>query len=72
MAMTQIDDILKVRPNDVPLLLQAAKLAEKLGRKKDALEYYKKIIEISPGHEEAEAAYLKLRLEVLPLERKTP
>ncbi|MBN1850606.1 MAG: tetratricopeptide repeat protein [Deltaproteobacteria bacterium] len=72
MAITQINEIIMSRPDDVSLLLQAAKLSERMGHKNDALGYYKKIIEISPGHEEAEAAYLRLRLEVLPLERRNP
>jgi hypothetical protein len=71
MAVRFIKEILKTRPDDVPLLLQGARLEEKLGRKKEALELYKRIIEVSPGHEEAERTYLRLRLEILPLE-KTP
>jgi tetratricopeptide (TPR) repeat protein len=71
MAVHFIKEILKTRSNDVPLLLQAARLEEKLGRKKEALGFYKKVIEVSPGHEEAEGAYLRLRLEILPLEKNS-
>ena len=43
-----------------------AKLLENQGRIKDALNVYENILEIAPGHEEAEEAYLRLRLKVLP------
>ncbi len=72
LAIIQLKEVLKHRPADVPLLLQAARLAEKLGRREDALEFYKRVVEISPGHEEAEDAYLRLRLEALPLGKKNP
>jgi tetratricopeptide (TPR) repeat protein len=66
LAGDQMKEILKKRPDDIPLLLRLARLQEKQGKPKEALESYKRIIEISPGHEEAEEAYLRLRFEVLP------
>jgi tetratricopeptide (TPR) repeat protein len=68
LALQEMNEVLKVRPKDVPLLLQVAKLHEKQGKDKEALAAYKKILEISPGHEEAEEAYLSLRMKALPAE----
>ena len=55
-------EILKRRPNDIDLLLNLARLREKHGQFKAALDAYRRVIEISPDHEEAEEAYLRLRL----------
>jgi len=68
LAIGEIHEILKIKPKDITLLLQLARLSEKQEKFKEALEAYKKIIDISPGHEEAEEAYLRLRLKVLPKE----
>lgn len=67
-AVEQIQEILKTRPEDVSMLMQLARLYEKLGKPKEALATYRRIVEISPDNEEAEEAYLRLRLEVLPEE----
>ena len=64
-AATQLAQLAKLKPKDVNLLLQLAQLQEKLGNVKDAMENYKKVVEISPGHQEAEEAYLRLRLKEL-------
>ncbi|NLA75637.1 MAG: tetratricopeptide repeat protein, partial [Deltaproteobacteria bacterium] len=64
-AATHIQGLLKTKPNDVPTLLQLARLYEKLGKPVDALDIYKKILDLSPDHKEAEEAYLRLRLETL-------
>ena len=66
LAVTQLNEILKLSPDDISILLQLARLQEKLGKLEDALATYKKIMDISPGHEEAGEAYLRLRLEILP------
>ena len=66
LALQEMNELLKVRPRDVPLLLQMAKLYESQGKDKEALEAYRKVLEISPGHEEAEEAYLSLRMKALP------
>jgi tetratricopeptide (TPR) repeat protein len=55
-------EILKRRPKDIDLLLNLARLREKHGQFEGALDAYKRILEISPDHEEAEEAYLRLRL----------
>ena len=61
-AIEQIEEILKVRPEDIKLLLHLARLLEKREEYAKALEAYKNILEISPDHEEAEEAYIRLRL----------
>ncbi len=65
-AVEQIREILNKNPSDVPLLMQLAGLQEKLGNPEEAAEIYKKVLEISPGNEKAEEAYLRMRLEALP------
>jgi Tfp pilus assembly protein PilF len=62
MALKQMGELLKIKPNDVGLLLQMARLLEKQESFTEALETYKKIINLSPDNEEAEEAYLRLRL----------
>ncbi len=64
-AATQLAQLSKLKPKDVNLLLQLAGLQENQGNLKEAMETYKKVIEISPGHQEAEEAYLRLRLKEL-------
>jgi tetratricopeptide (TPR) repeat protein len=49
----------------VQTLLQLARLYEKLGKPSDALKIYKRILDLSPENEEAEEAYLRLRMENL-------
>ena len=68
-AIEQLEDILKKKPDDVSLLLKLARLSEKVGRLNKALEAYKRIAEISPGNEEAEESYLRLRLKGVKGER---
>jgi tetratricopeptide (TPR) repeat protein len=70
LAIDQIDEILKIRPNDIVSLLQLAKLKEKQGNSKESLESYQKIADISPGHEEAEEAYLRLLLQLAQFEEE--
>ena len=64
-AATQLAQLAKLKPKDVNLLLQLARLQESQGNVKEAMETYRKILEISPGHQEAEEAYLRLRLKEL-------
>jgi cytochrome c-type biogenesis protein CcmH/NrfG len=66
--MEQLREMLQKRPDDPALMLQLARLLEKQGKASDALETYKKILSVAPGHEEAGQAYLRLRLKVLPIE----
>jgi tetratricopeptide (TPR) repeat protein len=69
-ASIQLAQLAKLKPKDVNLLLQLARLQESQGKMKEAMETYKRILEISPGLQEAEDAYLNLRLNQLPLERQ--
>jgi tetratricopeptide (TPR) repeat protein len=62
LAVKQIEDRLKVEQGNIGLLIHLARLREKMGDPAAALEVYKKIIDLSPGNEEAEDAYLRLRL----------
>jgi tetratricopeptide (TPR) repeat protein len=64
-AVEQLSQLAKIKPKDVNLLLQLAKLQENQGNTKEAMETYKKVVEIAPGHQEAEEAYLRLRLKEL-------
>jgi len=64
-AAAQLAQLAKLKPKEVNLLLQLARLQENLGNGKEAMETYKKVLEISPGHQEAEEAYLRLRLKEL-------
>ena len=61
-AASQMEEILKARPKDLDLLLQLARLREKNGDIEGAAKAYKRIIDISPDHDEASEAYLRLRL----------
>jgi tetratricopeptide (TPR) repeat protein len=63
LAIKILEDNVKARPKDIDLLLQLARTQETLGELDKALETYERIIHISPGHEEAEEAYLRLRVE---------
>jgi len=64
-AVAQLAQLATLKPKDVNLLLQLAKLQENQGNVKEAMETYKKVVEISPDHQEAEEAYLRLRLKEL-------
>ncbi|MBW2110560.1 MAG: tetratricopeptide repeat protein [Deltaproteobacteria bacterium] len=64
-AAQQMEEILKARPTDVDLLLQLARLREKNNHVQKAAKAYRRILEISPDHEEASEAYLRLQEEIL-------
>jgi len=65
LAIKEMEKALKFRPNDTTLLHQLAKVKEEAGYLGPALQLYKKILDISPGDEKAEEAYLRLRLKTL-------
>lgn len=69
-AIEQMRQILKLKPKNVTILLQLARLQEKHENIKDALNSYKKILHISPGHPEAKEAYLRLLLKLAKLKEK--
>ena len=62
LAENQMEELVKAHPEDIPLLLRLGKFKESRGELEDALQIYRKIIELSPGQKEAEEAYLRLRL----------
>lgn len=61
-AAKQMEEVLKSRPDDSNLLFDLAQLREKQGKYADALDAYKRVIDLSPGREDAQEAYLRLRL----------
>ncbi|MBW1782813.1 MAG: hypothetical protein JRL30_18990, partial [Deltaproteobacteria bacterium] len=61
-AMEQMEEILKMRPNDLNLWLDLATLREKNSDIPGAVKAYKRVLEISPEHTDASEAYLRLRL----------
>lgn len=67
-AMAEMERILKIRPRDVHLLMDLARLREKYGDLSGALNAYKKVIDLAPDNEEAQNAYLRLRLKVIKRE----
>jgi len=64
-AAAQLAQLAKLKPKDVNLLLQLARLQENQGNAKEAMETYKRVLELSPNLQEAEEAYLRLRLQEL-------
>jgi len=70
LAVKQIEELLKLKPKDITLLLQLAKLHEKQGRFKESLGPYKKVMDISPGHEGAKEAYLRSLMQFAKLEEE--
>jgi predicted TPR repeat methyltransferase len=55
----------EAREAAVRILLQRARRQEAAGEPKAAMATYEEIMEIAPGTEEAEEAYLRLRLETV-------
>lgn len=70
LAINQIDEILKIKPNDIISLLQLAQLKEKQGKLKESLESYNRIMDISPDHEKAKEASLRILLQLARLEEE--
>lgn len=65
LAVKEIKSALKLRPNNSNLLHQLAKINEGTGNLDQALQVYKKILDISPDDQKAGKAYLRLRLKLL-------
>lgn len=61
-AMDQMEAVLGLNPRDADLWLDLARLREKNGMLEKAMEAYSRVLAISPENEEAQAAYLELRL----------
>ncbi len=64
-AGAEMERILKYRPKDLKLLQSFARLKEKQGDYRGAVDAYKRILGLDPGNEEAQNAYLRLRLKVM-------
>ena len=62
-AILEMEKILSLKPDDINLLLQWARLCEKNNDIKRAESAYKRVLDIAPNNEEASEAYLRLRLE---------
>ena len=62
-AILEMEKVLSLKPDDVTLWLQLAKLSEKNNDIKRAVSAYKRVLDIAPNNEEASEAYLRLRLE---------
>jgi len=65
LAVKGIKEALKLKPNNINLLYQLAKIHEGTGNLDQALQVYKKILDISPDDAKAGKAYLMLRLKLL-------
>lgn len=65
LAIKEMEEAIKLRPNDTAILHQLAKLKEDSGDLESALVLYKKILDISADDEKAQKAYFRLRLQLL-------
>jgi len=65
LAVKEIMEALKLRPNNTNLLHQLAKIHEGTDNLDQALQVYKRILDISPDDEKAGKEYLRLRLKLL-------
>jgi tetratricopeptide (TPR) repeat protein len=65
-AIIHMKEALELAPKDTEMLMQLAKLYEKQNKPKEALDAYKKLLDINPDNEDAEEAYLRLRLKTIP------
>ncbi|HUU41393.1 MAG TPA: tetratricopeptide repeat protein, partial [Desulfatiglandales bacterium] len=65
LAAKEMEEALKLKPNNTDLLYQLARLKEDAGDLDQALDLYNKILKISPGDSKAEENYLRLRLKLL-------
>ena len=63
LAITEMEKILKQKPDDMELWLQLARLSEKKNQIPKAIKAYGRVLELSPEHPEASEAYLRLRLQ---------
>jgi tetratricopeptide (TPR) repeat protein len=63
LAISEMEAILRQKPDDMELWLQLARLSEKKNQIPKAIKAYGRVLELSPDHPEASEAYLRLRLE---------
>jgi len=60
-AAEQMEEIVRLRPDDIAMLLNLARLQEKLGKYAEAAEAYKQAVTLDPKNEEAAEGYLRTR-----------
>jgi tetratricopeptide (TPR) repeat protein len=65
-AIAHMKEALELKPKDAEMLMQLARLYEKQNEPKEALDAYKRVLDINPNNEDAEEAYLRLRLKTIP------
>lgn len=63
LAIGEMEEILKQKPDDMELWLQLARLCEKKNQIAKSVKAYRRVLDLSPEHPEASEAYLRLRLE---------
>ena len=63
LAIDEMEEVLKRKPDDVDLWLQLARLCEKKNQIPKSIKAYRRVLDLSPEHPEASEAYLRLRLE---------
>ncbi|HDR16246.1 MAG TPA: tetratricopeptide repeat protein [Desulfobacteraceae bacterium] len=61
-AARQMEEIVRLRPDDIAMLLNLAKLQEKRGKYTEALDAYRQAVTLYPDNEEAAEGYLRTRL----------
>ncbi|MBZ4659515.1 MAG: tetratricopeptide repeat protein [Desulfacinum sp.] len=64
-ALRSLEQLSRLMPKEVKYLRQAARIHESLGQYEEALEKTKRILDVSPGDEEAKQDYLRLKLLLL-------
>ena len=70
LAMAQMKEALKGRPDNTSMLLRLAKLQEKVGKIPEAISTYGKLSKIAPGNKEAKEAYPRLLLQLARAQEK--
>jgi tetratricopeptide (TPR) repeat protein len=61
-AAEQMEEIVRLRPDDIAMVLNLARLQEKRGKYGKAAEAYKQAMTLDPQNEEAAEGYLRTRL----------
>ncbi|WP_170920453.1 tetratricopeptide repeat protein [Desulfacinum hydrothermale] len=64
-ALHCLEQLSRLMPKEVKYLRQAARIHESLGQYRQALEKTKRILDVSPGDEQAKEDYLRLKLLLL-------
>jgi tetratricopeptide (TPR) repeat protein len=64
LALREMESALKKRSNDLSLMLQMARLYEKMGNVKSSIEIYRQILALSSENQEARKNLIRLLLEL--------